>query len=268
MLGHHLAWHDRNDDDFTSFTNSFLFAVEHALGRSRNKQFDCHIAVIDTAKAMTVPTRTSVGGQPIHIHPALTVYVEAKVGAYAFWGNRDGGCLHPRKFTHEFVTIGVVKYTEVYHHISMKDLIKKGLFKIYPEFDIPEGFKTTGLYTRLIALRKALYSSFKLTARVVLADVESAQETPNSLEGSPGDPEWAEVSLTVGFEENATDSIPEQDLDFAVDVSKSMAILQPGECLDDVKAPLNVVLAILSLRLRERGSPRLISYIRDNYERT
>ncbi|KAF2493304.1 hypothetical protein BU16DRAFT_619643 [Lophium mytilinum] len=266
MLGHHLAWHDRNDDDLTSFTNSFLFAVEHALG-SRNKQFDCHIAVIDTAKAMTVPTRTSAGGQPIHIHPALTVYVEAKVGAYAFWGNRDGGRLHPRKFTHEFVTVGVVKYTEIYHHISMNDLIKKGLFKIYPEFDIPEGFKTTGLYTRLIALREALYCSSKLKSKVIPADVECAQTTSDSLEGDLGNTEWAEVSLTVGFQENATDPVPEQDLEFAVDVSKSMAILQPGECLDDVKAPLNLVLAILSLRLRERGSPRLINYIRVNYER-
>ncbi|TKA70404.1 hypothetical protein B0A49_05115 [Cryomyces minteri] len=124
--------------------------------------------------------------------------------------------------------------TEEYEDVTSRrlplvDLVDKGLFRIYPEFEIfDKSRKSTGLYERCVALRRALFPELK--------------------EGMRG-PEL----------------IPLEHLDWAVKIARCFVKNETPE--QEVKAPLILVLKILSLRRRPSRSRLLVDWIREHYNR-
>ncbi|TKA68121.1 hypothetical protein B0A49_06738 [Cryomyces minteri] len=230
MLGNHLLWKDYNADEVLSWTNSLLFAFEHALGRHRKHQSGCYIAMVDTRRATTVTTRTSTAGRSVSFFNAPALWKAYEVLGWSGWGNHDRTGLHPRKFTHEFLSHGVIKYEDATsRRLPLVDLVDKGLFRIYPEFEIfDKSRKSTGLYERCVALRRALFPELKKGMR--------------------------------GLE-----LIPLEHLDWAVKIARCFVKNETPE--QEVKAPLILVLKILSLRRRPSRSRLLVDWIREHYNR-
>ncbi|KAF2773675.1 hypothetical protein EJ03DRAFT_347646 [Teratosphaeria nubilosa] len=68
MLGHHLMWTDLPQDQFSSYTNSPIFVVTHALGRSHTGQGVTTIQFLDRRKAIGIDRK------PAKFYPALKLY--------------------------------------------------------------------------------------------------------------------------------------------------------------------------------------------------
>ncbi|KAF2757158.1 hypothetical protein EJ05DRAFT_57597 [Pseudovirgaria hyperparasitica] len=138
MGGNHLMWKDRNDDQFISWSRSMLFAIEHALGRSRKGQSQCYISAMETSQAQTTCTNTRKDEQKAEFFWATDVMNAYKIRDWQGWQNFDHSGLHPRKLTHEVLSVGVIQVNDhtKYNHVDLQDLINCGLFKEY-EFPAP-----------------------------------------------------------------------------------------------------------------------------------
>ena len=221
-----------------------LFVIEHVLGRSRKEQMDCHICVIDSRELTTVATSTSTAGRPTSFYPALELWKDLNIIDWKGWGNQDLVGLHPRKFTHEVLSHGVSRCeSSAFRHVALEDLLSKGLFEIYPEFAIPDGKKSTGLYERCVALRQALFPR----------EDQSSQDL-----------EWGTNVVPLSSGVNSP-SISQREMELATEMARCFADRPARGCA--AKAPLHIFLMFLGLRRRPRGDPIFIRWISEHYYR-
>lgn len=152
MTGNHLIWKDLKADEFLSYSQDPLFLVVHGLRRHHEGQGNVTIQFLDRRQAKTPD------GRAANFYNALDIYTAFEVPIWSGWGSTDNIKLHPRKFTHEYLTHGPVLTSDtVFKQAHMKDLIADGLYKIFPDFEAPEDHKRSGLYTLQVVHRKIGY---------------------------------------------------------------------------------------------------------------
>lgn len=260
MVGNHLLWKDRNADEFMSWSISMLFVIEHVLGRSRKGQMDCHICVIDSRELTTVATSTSTAGRPTSFYPGLELWKNLNIIDWKGWGNQDLVGLHPRKFTHEVLSHGVSRCaSSTFRHVTLENLLSKGLFEMYPEFVIPDGKKSTGLYERCVALRQALFPREDQSSQ----DLEFASPSFVTSSGN-GDLEWGTNVVPLSSGANSL-SISQREIELATEMASCFANRPAMGCA--AKAPLHIFLMFLGLRRRPRGDPLFMRWISKHYYR-
>jgi hypothetical protein len=127
-----------------------------------------HSGVITTAR-VTSPFNFSTGARrriQVEMSQVFTVrwtstqssrFLNGKVGASL----TERNCILV-KFTQEYLSHGPVLYTDsVYKQARIDDLIKDGLYEIFPEFEAPGDHIRAGLYTLQVICRKAGYPPAK-----------------------------------------------------------------------------------------------------------
>lgn len=133
MTGHHLAWADLRGDELLSYSTDMLFLVVHALGRANRGQCGITIQFVDRRKV-----RTTDGVRAVFYH-ALDVYTIFEVPRWSGWTGQHVTKLHPRKFTHEYLSHGTIRCEDLtLKQATIEDLIRDGLYEIFPPLQIPE----------------------------------------------------------------------------------------------------------------------------------
>ncbi|RDI87376.1 hypothetical protein Vi05172_g2895 [Venturia inaequalis] len=159
MLGDHLMWEDPPLDELLSWTDSWLFVIVHALGRYESGQ---RIAVITCGRASGLTTPNGQSALFYHaneLHNAYRLLDRVwKIGQKdSLHGDRSFK-LAARKFTHEWLSHGIVlDQNHEMQHVELGELVRQGLFYLYPELDIRGLCERTGLYEHLTALRLGLF---------------------------------------------------------------------------------------------------------------
>jgi hypothetical protein len=152
MVGNHLIWKDLIADELLSYSKDPLFLVVHGLRRYHEDQGNVTIQFLDRRKAKTPDGRLA------KFYSALDIYTIFRVPKWGGWGHIDDVKLHPRKFTQEYLSHGpVLTPCTIFKQALVKDLIKDGLYKIFPDFEAPEDHKRSGLYTLQVVYRKIGY---------------------------------------------------------------------------------------------------------------
>lgn len=161
MFGNHLRWADplRTSDGTDSWTNTPLFALQHAIGRHEKGERGVYIAGGETSKLL------SLNGTPAKIYPAPEVLNAFDIMSLSWKEGYDDTAdwafkLHERKFTHESLSFGETRDREgAVIHVPFEDLVSNGLFLILPELRIEGPYKRCGLYESLLALRAMLFTN-------------------------------------------------------------------------------------------------------------
>ncbi|KAM0712160.1 hypothetical protein Q7P37_011254 [Cladosporium fusiforme] len=147
MIGNHLMWKDLKGDEFLSYSKDALFLVVHTLRRHHEDQGDVTIQILDRRKAKTL------SGDPAAFYNALDMYTTFEVPKWSGWSGWADS-----KFTQEFLTHGPIFYGDpMLKQARVRDLIRDGLYDIFPDFEAPENHKRAGLYTLQVVLRKIGY---------------------------------------------------------------------------------------------------------------
>lgn len=239
MLGHHLAWRDLKGDEFLSYSKDPLFLVVHALRRHHEKQGDVTIQFLDRRRA-----RDS-HGQPASFYNALDAYTAFEVPKWNGWGECEKIKLHPRKFTQEFLSHGVVFYDDpALRQARIGDLIDDGLYEIFPHFDAPENHKRSGLYTLQVVLRKLGYPPPPPASRTLGGLLEPIYSYDRCSRIFPMTVELLETvrKVTLNF-----CKIPEGT--------------QEPEC----QPPLHIFICFLTFEKRVRHDPVFEDWIKEHY---
>ena len=130
MCGQHLTWLDPKHDEFLSYSKELLFLLVHALGRHHTGQKNVTIQYINRYKA------TTLEGELAAFYDALDIYNIFEVPSWSGWNPFLQRALNPRKFTHEFLSHGIIKHHDsTLKQARLEDLIKDGLFKLFPELE-------------------------------------------------------------------------------------------------------------------------------------
>jgi len=151
MIGKHIQWADTRDDMFLSFSKCPMFLMAHALGRYHTGQWDTNIYFIEIRKA------TRLDGRPAGFIPTSTLVDE--FGVLDFPGFQDTETRkrnHPRKSTQEHVVFGALGYKdETTRSALVSELIRDGLYEIFPTFEVDANHSRSGLYESQVAYRIA-----------------------------------------------------------------------------------------------------------------
>jgi hypothetical protein len=101
----------------------------------------------------------SSSGDATAFYPALEFLKAFEVWKWNGWTSPQEGELRPRKFTHELISHGtVILNEERFVQASLEELIKLGLYELFPYFQVPaNGYRRSGLYTSEVACRKVGY---------------------------------------------------------------------------------------------------------------
>ncbi|KAH9845936.1 hypothetical protein Tdes44962_MAKER00147 [Teratosphaeria destructans] len=149
MLGHHLMWTDSPRDQFSSYTNSPIFVVTHALGRAHTGRGGTTIQFLDRRKAFGIDQK------PAKFYPALKLYDIFEVPTSRIWVDRARQKLHARKFTQEYLSHHTVRLDDTrFQQARIEILIRDGLFDIFPAFEVDRDRIRAGLYTSQVVFRK------------------------------------------------------------------------------------------------------------------
>lgn len=152
MTGHHLAWADLRGDELLSYSTDMLFLLVHALGRANRGQGGVTIQVFNRRKA-----RTTDGNSAAFYH-ALDLYTIFEIPKWSGWQGWHPTKLHPRKFTHEFLSHGTIRCEDSsMKQATLEDLIRDGLFEIFPPLRTPQDHMQEGLYTAQVVFRRIGY---------------------------------------------------------------------------------------------------------------
>ncbi|KAG9681402.1 hypothetical protein KCU95_g13085, partial [Aureobasidium melanogenum] len=181
MLGHHLLWRDRIQDELLSYTVSYPFAVVHLYLRHLKGQEIGSIAMINRMRALQPEEWYTEEMWPQTYKPAK-FYAATDLCDYTgvyfdheWQCQRDLPGLHPRKTNHEFITHGPVKYPQDdrLKQAAWADLVSAGLFKLVPELKVDENSRAAGLYTVLRYIRTSNYNHVRTTTE---EELEIAQK--------------------------------------------------------------------------------------------
>jgi hypothetical protein len=167
MLGRHLMWENPRVDAFTSFTNSILFALVHAIRRYEIGQREVFVAGGKTSKLRTQPSDNGED-EPAFLYSANRLHESLDLKDHHF-GLFAGGRLDTRLFTHEFLSYGVLLDPErAILHSPFEDLVRNGLLHLFPELEIKDlHYRRVGLFGCLVTLRTKLF--IKATAKGITA---------------------------------------------------------------------------------------------------
>jgi len=178
MLGQHLLWRDRSQDELLSWTISYPFAIVHLHGRHVRGQEAAFISAINRNRAYYLE-KWHVE-RPIPQENNLAKFYSANdlcdyTGVYH---DHDWPCkkkdlfgLHPRKTNHEYLTHGVVECPENnrLQQATWGNLVAAGIFELVPELKVPPNLRVAGLYTVLRHLRTTNYNNEHRTTDQELA---------------------------------------------------------------------------------------------------
>jgi hypothetical protein len=166
MLGCHLKWDDRVEDEFISYSKSILFLLVHALRRHELGQRQVFVALGKTTSL------TDLKGEKASFYPAVPLsnrlrvqdYDAPRIGAGQSrqhgWDAYEREKLHDRKFTQEYLTFGMVLDPErALMHIALETLCYYGLGDLLPEIFIDGVHERTGNYNCLVAIREVNFWS-------------------------------------------------------------------------------------------------------------
>lgn len=170
MLGEHLLWQDRIQDELLSWTMSYLFATVHLYLRHLDGQEMGYISIINRTRAVHpkewyLEKSMTQEHNPAKFHLANTLCEYATVFDHEWPCRRDLPGLHPRKINHELLTHGAVRYPEgdPLQQAAWTDLVAAGLFELIPELKVCFCSMVAGLYTVLRHIRTTNYNEVRKT---------------------------------------------------------------------------------------------------------
>lgn len=156
LLGAHLSWQNRCEDEFLSWTTSPLFLFPHAILRHEKGQQRVYIVFGDVKELQTRH------GDPAPIYSATLALDQFEVQQQEGLTEHARRKLHPRHFTHESLTYGEMRDPDrVMSHVALEELVKHGLFDLIPELDVTGLLERSGLYTHVVALKRELHREAK-----------------------------------------------------------------------------------------------------------
>jgi hypothetical protein len=228
MSGQHLAWADCRHDEFLSYSKDLLFLLVHALNRFHNGQKGVTIQYINCDEA------TSPDGQPAAFYNALDVYGAFEIDAWPGWSRYNHEGLHPREFTHEYLTHGIIKHNDsTLKQARLVDLIRDGLFELMPSLYVPYNHRRMGLYTAQVVYRKIGYPGGSMYSYdSCRRSVSLTTDTLNLVR-----------KITLNF--------------FKIPTGADVATLEP---------PLHIFLQFLTLLKRDKSDPVLMAWIKEHYD--
>ena len=120
MIENHLQWTYCCSDDFTSWTSSLRFALQHAIREDNEGKQNVRICILDTWKLETKP-----------FYPATLLLKACNIS--------NTGKLRHEFFTTEFLLIGKLEVYGCCGSVSLSDLIDGGIFEVLPQLNKPKG---------------------------------------------------------------------------------------------------------------------------------
>jgi hypothetical protein len=183
MLGEHLLWRDRTQDELLSWTMSYVFATVHLYLRHLKGQEIGFLSAINRTRAFrpekwhveqseSQESQKSQAKKPVKFYSANDLSDYAGVYHDHQWKcRRDLPGLHPRKTNHEYITHGVVEYPEDdrLQQATWGDLVAAGIFELVPELKVCFCSRAAGLYTVLRHIRITNYKTIHKTTHRELA---------------------------------------------------------------------------------------------------
>jgi hypothetical protein len=177
MLGEHLLWLNRTQDELLSWTISYLFAIIHLYLRHLNGQGIGCISMINRTRASHpeewyVEQLESQVDKPAKFYSANDLCDHTGVYNDHEWPCRKHlPNLHPRKTNHEYITHAVVKHpdNDRLQQAEWGDLVAAGLFELVPELKVCFFSRAAGLYTVLRHIRTSNYNDVRTTTARELA---------------------------------------------------------------------------------------------------
>lgn len=282
MIGNHQIWKDLVADEFLSYSKDPLFLVVHALRRFHEKQGQVTIQFLDRREAK------DKDGRPAKFYGALDLYTIFNVPQWSGWGDANNIKLHPRKFTQEYLTHGpVLTPGTKFQQARIEDLIKDGLYEIFPEFAAPEEDKRAGLYTLQVVYRKIGYPpAVPIRERVASKQqtgsdnssnnpetVQHDFQTPNAEAPQSQSSEGAKTSKAgqrrspIYSYENCSSQTP-MTVGLLTTVRKvTLNFIQIPDMMGEsnIEPPLHVFLCFLTFEKRQRNDPALTEWIQKHY---
>jgi hypothetical protein len=276
MCGKHLVWDDLRGDELLSYSKDPLFLVVHALGRHHNGEGNVTIQFLDRRKAK------DPSGNVASFYSALDLFTIFEVPRWGGWSKPHKTKLHTRKFTQEYLSHGPVLYTDsAYKQARIDDLIKDGLYDIFPEFEAPEDHRRAGLYTLQVICRKSGYPPGKEiiispsnpeASLVPMAKPSMAATSPNgktskSRASKPKTKTKVEpiysydncarlVSMTVNL------------LNTVRKVTINFRLLSEDVDSSSLEPPLHAFICFFTFDKRQKEDPIFMEWIRNHYQGT
>jgi hypothetical protein len=236
MTGHHLAWADLRGDELLSYSTDMLFLVVHALGRANRGQGGVTIQFLDRRKVRTTD------GVRARFYHALDLYTIFEVPRWPGW--RWKNKLHPRKFTHEYLSHGTLRcHDSTLKQADLNDLIHDGLYEIFPPLQTPESHKRVPLYRLQVIYRRIGYP--------------------------PRFPRIGEVNpLIYSYEDCAEPRAMTIELLQTVRrVSLNFRHREEGSSTVKTEPPLHAFIGFLTFEKRQRADPVFTQWIQQHYTR-
>jgi hypothetical protein len=298
MVGNHLVWKDLVADEFLSYTKCAFFLVVHGLRRYHEAQGDVTIQYFDRRKAQ------NPDGRSTKFYVALDIFTAFDVPKWDGWGDSNNIKLHPRKFTQEYLTHGpVLTPNTIFKQARVEDLIRDGLYEIFPEFEAPEDHKRAGLYTLQVVYRKIGYPPAPHAASAnaddsqtnvgtrTSATVEAASSLPSSSDassstaGAPG----PDASVSSPGAETSGSGKPKTKtrkvappiysydhcarqtamtvklLETVRKVTLNFRLIPEGVDASTIEPPLHAFISFLTFEKRPKADPVFLEWIRERY---
>jgi hypothetical protein len=298
MMGNHLIWKDLTADEFLSYSKDPLFLVVHALRRYHEGQGDVTIQFFDRREAK------APDGKPAIFWPALDVFTVFEIPRWSGWGASNNIKLHPRKFTQEYVSHGEVLIpNSIFKQAYIQDLIKDGLYKLFPEFEAPEDHKRAGLYTLQVVYRtigcpprsptnatdvqsetEDSMTPMSTATQVVRSSSSSPETSPvpttrlSTAAPSPnGETSMSRTSKTktrdqpIYLYDNCARLVPMtvELLDIVRKVTMNFRLIPedvPGVDASSFEPPLHAFICFLTFEKRQKEDPVFIEWIKNHYQ--
>ncbi|OQO02213.1 hypothetical protein B0A48_11767 [Cryoendolithus antarcticus] len=153
ILVNHLVWKDLEIDEFLSYSNDFMFLFIHALNRHSERQGNVTIQIVDRRACEDMNEKPVPFWSALDLANHFDIYNDDYI-----WDPYMQGDIHPRKFTHEYLTWGSLHHTNsTLLQADLADLIADGLYKLFPDFETPRGCGRVGLYQGQVRCRAPGY---------------------------------------------------------------------------------------------------------------
>lgn len=237
MLGQHLVWNDIHGDEFLSYSKDPLFLVVHALNRAHSGEGDVTIQFFDRRQAKAWDR------SPAAFYPALELYDIFEVPKWHGWQTKTLKKLHPRKFTQELLSHGtiVLDPSSSLKQAPLNDLIRDGLFKIFPELEVAQDHERAGLYTGQVVFRRIGYPPGGV-----------------AVKRFPRLYSYAHCARTVAMTEDLLKTVRKVTMNF-------IRLPEGGDGAEQVEPPLHIFLCFLTFHKRERRNAVFLAWIKARY---
>lgn len=246
MIGQHLIWNDLAGDEFLSYSIDPLFLVYHALGRYHKAQHGVTVQFIDRRKAK------SINGEPAAFYHALDIYDIFGVGAWTGWPSRTRGKLLPRKFTQEFLSHGTVKNADTrFQQATLDDLIRDGLYDLFPTFKVKSNELRAGLYSGQVILRTIGFPPPEVQRPLKRKRDDDQKKREKRIYAYHDCPRV--VAFTIEL------------LTLVQKLTRNFINVQTGQDRDVLEPPLHVFICFLTFEKRPSRDSTFIEWIKAHY---